>query len=385
MPKPNQNRSQLIQKRKREQEAKNQEHNKERQIIKNRKILGETLKEELETKNQERKLELAKRKELEAILPSFEIKRHDDFADERIIEAIPAAWKRIIDSRELTSDKLEDLKRARRLGFGSCNYGPFPWATWLGSFLLRELAKDFELATLRRIDVAVNPTSRNQSHVLLDIRSLESVKPFVACSPKKPTIKLPAGEFVVAYNLRKGDHFISQFEERAVNDPNDYDDKGKIFSNLYRRTYFDPIQLPDKQWAARLWDFCNVLQPIGALWNELLGDSVSVTTTDEGMQFFVGKEGLAYYLMGYCPINETQLSSGYAIFNTFLHPGMDNTPKAAVLMRGLNTYEKSEFQKRAEQQTMRNLNHGKDFSTIRAYHQLVPQVRLLNNDVFCDY
>lgn len=384
MTKQTQNRNLLSQKRKKEQDAKNQERDGEREKIEKRKNLEAILKENLDAKNRERKLERAKRKELEAILPTYEIKLHD-VADPRIVDAVHAAWKRIIDAPELTGKKFDDLKKAKTLGFGKSEYGSFLWGVWLGNFLLRELAKDFEPATLRRIDVDVVPTSRNQSHVLLDIRSLERVKGFVACSPKKPTIKLPGGEFVVAYNLGKDDHFISRFEERAVVDPNDYDDKGKIFSNLYRRTYFDPIQLPDKQWAARLWDFCNVLQPIGELWKELLGDSVRVTTTFQRTQFFDGKEGRAYYLMGYCPINEDRLSSGYAIFNTFLHPGMDNTPEAAVLMRGLNTNEKCEFQKRVEQQTMRNLNQGKDFTTIRAYHQQVPQVRLLNNDVFCSY
>lgn len=381
MPKRKQNRNQLIQKRKQEQEAKDQEFAREREITKNRKILGAIFKEELETKNRERKLELAKRKEREAILPSFEIKRHDDFADPRIIAAIPSAWKRIVDSPELTDDKLEDLQRARKLGFFRSKNGPFQWGLWFGSFLHSELAKNFEPATLRRVDLAVTPYD-DSWRVQLDVQSLEPIRGFVACSPKRPRILLPEGEFVVAYNLKDDDHFIRRFEERTVIDPNGYEEKGQIFCNLYNRKYFELIKLPDNQYAARLWDWCNPPLRIGSLWKELLGNKVQLTTTIAGTQFFDGKEGRGHYLVGYCPIDVGKLASGYAILNTLLLPGMDNTPEAQILTRGLNTRELLAFQQRAQQQTMRNLNLGEDFSTIRLYHQHVPQVCLLSQRVF---
>ncbi|MDV6034666.1 MAG: hypothetical protein F9B45_32160 [Phycisphaera sp. RhM] len=61
---------------------------------------------------------------------------------------------------------------------------------------------------------------------------------------------------------------------------------------------------------------------------------------------------------------------------------MDNTPECQFAERGLDTCQRAAMKRRAAQQTMRQLSIGKDFSLIRQYHQFVPQVRFISQDVF---
>ncbi len=229
---------------------------------------------------------------------------------------------------------------------------------------------------LRRIDVQVMAPPDTRSHVKIEIRVLESVKGFVACSPSKPKVMLSNGEFIVAFNLKDDDHFIRRLEERTVVFPDHYFSKGQVFACLYRWKRFDTITLPSGQSAIRLWNWCDPKIPIGSLWKELLGAKTKIVDM-MGIEFFESDLGTAYYLVGYCPIDESKLSSGYAILNTLLLPGMENTPEAQAMQNGLNTIARVEFQRRAEQQTMANLNVRKDFSVVREYHRHVPQVRFL--------
>ena len=317
----------------------------------------------------------------EAILPTFQIIELDP-APVRVVEAIQEAWKRISKAPELQGEKLEDLATAKNQGFFRSKYGPFSWATWLGTFLYRELVRDVAPAILRRVDVEVIATSDPCSHVKINIRVLEYVKGFIACSPSKPKVKLPHGEFVVAFNLRDDEHFIRRLEERTAFSEH-YLSKGQVFACLYRWRLFDPIILPSGQPALRLWNWCDPKVPVGSLWKELLGSEIRISDT-LGLQFFESELGTAYYLVGYCPIDESKLSSGYAVLHTLLLPGMDNTPEAKAMQKGLDTKERIDFGKRAEQQTMENLNLQKDFSVVREYHSHVSQVRFFSEPVF-DY
>jgi len=92
--------------------------------------------------------------------------------------------------------------------------------------------------------------------------------------------------------------------------------------------------------------------------------------------------GIAHYLVGYCPIREKELDSGYAILNTLLLPGMDHTPEASLLRTGMPTVDRCKFDKRAGEQTIRNLSIKRDFSAIREYHAVIPQVRYIPDAVF---
>jgi hypothetical protein len=56
-------------------------------------------------------------------------------------------------------------------------------------------------------------------------------------------------------------------------------------------------------------------------------------------------------------------------------PGTDNTPEAKAMQKGLDTKERINFEKQAEQQTMKNLNLQKDVSVVREYHRHDPQIR----------
>lgn len=318
----------------------------------------------------------------EAILPTYSIIELDT-APERVVEAIQDAWKRIAQAPELRGSKLEDLATAKKQGFYRSKYGPFNWVMWLGTFLFRELVRDISPVILRRIDVQVAESPSARSHVTIEIRVLESVKGFVACSPSKPKVTLPNGEFVVAFNLRDDDHFIRRLEERTVDEPDHYLSKGQVFACLYRWKLFDPVNLPSGQPALRLWNWCDPKVPVGSLWKELLGSEIRISET-WGIQFFESELGRAYYLVGYCPIDESKLSSGYAVLNTLLLPGMDNTPEARAMQKGLDTKDRINFGKQAEQQTMKNLNFQKDFSVVREYHKHVPQVRFFAAPVF-DY
>gem|GEM_PF-6994107 len=316
----------------------------------------------------------------EAILPTYQIIECDP-APERVVQSIQDAWKRIALAPELRGEKLEDLATAKKQGFYCSYYGPFNWANWLGTFLFRELVRDITPVVLRRVDVEVIATADLCSHVEIRIRVLEFVKGFIACSPSKPKVTLPNGEFVVAFNLRDDDHFIRRLEERTVVEPEHYLSKGQVFACLYRWKLFDPVILPSGQPAIRLWNWCDPKVPVGSFWKELLGSEIRISDT-LGIQFFESALGRAYYLVGYCPIDEDKLSSGYAVLNTLLLPGMDNTPEASVLQLGLRTKERIDFEKRAEQQTMKNLNMQKDFSVVREYHRHVPQVRFFSDPVF---
>ena len=318
----------------------------------------------------------------EAILPTFSIVEVDP-APERIVGAIQDAWKRIARVPELRGEKLEDLATVKKHGFYGSKYGPFNWVTWLGTFLFRELVRDISPAILRRVDVQVVAAPDPRSHVKIEIRVLESVKGFIACSPFKPKVTLPNGEYVAAFNLRDDDHFIRRLEERTVVYPEHYLSKGQVFACLYRWKLFDPIILPSRQTALRLWNWCDPKIPVGSLWKEFLGSEIRISDT-LGIQFFESDLGTAYYLVGYCPIDESKLSSGYAVLNTLLLPGMDNTPEARAMQKGLDTKERINFEKQAEQQTMKNLNLKKDFSVVREYHKHVPQVRFFSDPVF-DY
>jgi hypothetical protein len=318
----------------------------------------------------------------EAILPTYSIVEIDP-APERVVVAIQDAWKRIAQAPELRGEKLEDLATAKKHGFYQSKYGPFNWVTWLGTFLFRDLVREIAPAVLRRIDVQVAETASPHSHVKIEIRVLESVKGFIACSPSRPKVTLANEEFVVAFNLRDDDHFIRRLEERTVVEPDHYLSKGQVFACLYRWKLFDPITLPSGQPALRLWNWCDPRVPVGSLWNELLGPHIR-TSEILGIQFVESDLGTAYYLVGYCPIDESKLSSGYAVLNTLLLPGMDNTPEARAMQKGLDTKERINFEKQAEQQTMKNLNLQKDFSVVREYHRHVPQVRFFSDPVF-DY
>ncbi len=318
----------------------------------------------------------------EAFLPTYSIVELDP-APDRVVGAIKDAWIRIAQAPELRGEKLEDLKTAKKQGLYRSKYGPFNWVTWLGTFLFRELVRDISPVVLRRVDVEVIATDDLRSHVEIRIRALESVKGFIACSPSKPKVTLPNGEFVVAFNLRDDDHFIRRLEERTVVYPEHYLSKGQVFACLYRWKLFDPIILPSGQPALRLWNWCDPKVPVGSLWKEFLGSEIKISDT-LGIQFFQSELGLAYYLVGYCPIDESKLSSGYAVLDTLLLPGMDNTPEARAMQKGLDTKERINFEKQAEQQTMKNLNLQKDFSIVREYHKHVPQVRFFSDTVF-DY
>ncbi len=45
------------------------------------------------------------------------------------------------------------------------------------------------------------------------------------------------------------------------------------------------------------------------------------------------------------------------------------------MQKGLDTKERINFEKQAEQQTMKNLNLQKDVSVVREYHRHDPQIR----------
>lgn len=319
---------------------------------------------------------------IEAILPTFSIGEINP-APEQVLGAIRDAWKRISQAPELCGDKLEDLTTARKYGFYRSKYGPLNWGAWLGTCLFRELVVEVPPVVLRRIDVQVIATPDPRSHVTIEIRVLESVKGFIVCSPFKPKVTLPHGDFVVAFSLRDDDHFIRRLEERTVVHPEHYLSKGQVFACLYRWKLFDPVVLPSGQAALRLWNWCDPKTPVGSLWREFLGPEIRVGDM-LGVQYFESDSGTAYYLVGYCPINEKKFSTGYAVLNTLLLPGMENTPEARAMMKGLDTRERIKFAKQAEQQTMQNLNLQKDFSVVREYQKHVPQVRYFSEPVF-DY
>lgn len=319
----------------------------------------------------------------DAIWPAFKVNVLDP-AGEEIVQSVTAAWLRAAQSKELQGEKFEDLKVAKVHGFTRCKFGPLNWSVFLGELLYRELLQELEPVIQRRHDVEVFAASDGRSHVELNIRSLERVKPFIVCSPLRPRIRIGTEEYVVAFNFREDDHFARRLEERTVVAPDSYICKGQVFACLYKWIFFEPIHLPKGQLGTRLWNWCDPRTPLGVLWKELLGDEAYITDY-HGLQFYESEGGRAYYLVGYCPIDERNLSSGYAILNTLLLPGMDNTPEAAALQCGMTTKERYDFSKRAEKQSMRELSLAQDFSAIRDFHKLVPQVRIIAEPVFDGY
>ena len=314
--------------------------------------------------------------------PKYTIKNIDE-APPRLIEAVHEAMQAIPLAPELTDEKLNDLKVAKDRGFSQTDFGLFTWASWLGELIYRELQSRLQPALLRRCDVQCVPTGDRAAPILLEVRHLESVKGFVACSPLRPTIDLPSGSYTVAFNLRDDDHFIRRLEERTVAVPAAYACKGQVFLSLYRWQFFDPIVLPNGQYAARLWNWCDPQIALAEVWRDLLGEQARVTgSMVRGAQFFDSDSGRAYYLVGYCPIDESEFRNGYAILKTLLTPGMDNTPECQIVERGMDTRQRAEMKRRAAQQTMRELTISEDFSLIRQYHRSVPQVRFISQVVF---
>lgn len=317
---------------------------------------------------------------VESIWPTFEVICIDQVSD-RVIEAVNSAWKRAALSKELQGEMLVDLQKANKFGFLQSRYRPIGWSMIFGRLIYSELQKILEPVILRRIDVEVHAPVQNFNPVLLKVRELDFVEPFVACSPKQPKIRIGDEEFVVAFNLRDDDHFVRRLEERTVVDSSAYICKGQVFACLYNWQHFEVFELPNGQLATRLWNWCDPRTPLGPLWKELLGDEVELT--DYGpLQFFDSKLGRAYYLVGYCPISEKYFSRGFAVLNTLLIPGMGNTPEASVIQRGMSTTERYAFDKQAARQSMRELSIQKEFSFVRQCHRHVPQVKIISEDVF---
>ncbi|MDV6034665.1 MAG: hypothetical protein F9B45_32155 [Phycisphaera sp. RhM] len=195
----------------------------------------------------------------------------------RLIEAIHDAMQEIPLAPEFTEEKLKDLNVAKHRGFYQTDYGPQNWERWLGELIYRELHARVKPALLRRCDVLCVATSERAAPIQLEVRHLESVKGFVACSPMRPTIDLPSGSYTVAFNLRDDDHFIRRLEERTVVNPAVDACKGHVFLSLYRWQYFDPVQLPDGQYAARFWNWCDPQTPLAEVWHDLLGEQARIT------------------------------------------------------------------------------------------------------------
>lgn len=317
------------------------------------------------------------------MFPTHEIVEIDE-APIEVRDAVNEAIARVPLANELSGAKLEDLHLARTVGFFGSEYGPLNWSRWLGELLHRELRQMLPISSFRRCDVDVVATASPTSHIRIEIRCLKRLKDFCVCAPSGPTIELPAGPFRVAYSLRNNDHFITRIEERTAVAPESYYGKAMVFACLYRWQYFDPTLLPNGQQAARLWNWCDPTIPCGALWKALLPPSFPIVTDIAGCKYFESDEGRAHYLVGYCPLREESSGKGYVTLNTLLLPGMDNTPEAAFLKRGLSTEDRCKFEKTAARQTARELNNTMDFSVIHRYHEVVPQVKLIKESVF-DY
>lgn len=336
-------------------------------------------------KERQRKVSLQKRRDEAALVrrwPTFEIRFLDE-KNKKVGEAISAAWHLAAENQHLLGDKADDLATASRNGFYKTEFGPYNWGGWLSELLYHQLKTLLPDHTLRRHDVQVQATQLSRGHVRIETKSLKSVAPFVACSPKCPQIQIDGKSYVAAFNLRDDDHFIRRLEERTVVDPGHDRGKGQVFGCLYHWQYFDPVQLANGQWAARLWNWCDPKIPLAEIWSQLIPLPFEISDR-LGVKFYETDEGRVYYLVGYCPINTRLFDKGYAILNTLLLPGMDNTPEYSQLARGKSSVERAELARLAGRNTMRYLTESKNFEFIKELHSVAPQVKAIKDIVF-DY
>jgi hypothetical protein len=305
-----------------------------------------------------------------------------DPIEDSIQEKIQLAYNKIRDVSDLPLEFEQALKKARYDGLFRTTIAPINLAIDIKNLLYKQLLELLPQTTLRHLGVQVAPLERVPSAIEIQVRSLEYVSPFKYRSPLRPTIKVDDKDLSVVYHLRDDDHFTRRLEERTVRDPSNPLCKDQVFGFLYYCCHFDLVSLPNGQLAARLWNWCDPDIPLSGFWNEVLGDSCDVIGL-EGMSFFCSNEGLAYYLVGYCPIDEQSMEKGIAVLNTLLLPGMDNTPEFRATQRGMSTTERVAFQQRVlEMMTMKNLTDTKDFSLLREFHRHVPQVRMIKEKVF---
>ncbi len=318
-------------------------------------------------------------------LPNYTIENNDG-ASQRVIDAIQDAMGMLTKAPEFSAKHICDLETAKALGFYKTERGPYWWSMNLGYILHRILAEMLDVATRRRINVDLHCGLDRPGTIRVEIQQLRQVKRNIFCSPKLPTIKLPSGENIVAYYFFDDDHFVRRLEERTVAAPDHYLSKGQVFACLYRWQYFDPVRLPNGQYAARLWNWCDPKLDIGELWMELAGPDKEVATIwQNGVQFVVRNGVRAHYLVGYCPIDERDISNGYVVLKTLLLPGMDNTPEFAKMQtHAKDTVARCNLQKEAAKLTMKHLYEHRNYDLIREFHRFSPQVKFIDEEVF-DY
>jgi hypothetical protein len=304
-----------------------------------------------------------------------------DPIEDSIQEKIQLAYNKIRDVSDLPLEFEQALKKARYDGLFRTTIAPINLAIDIKNLLYKQLLELLPQTTLRHLGVQVAPLERVPSAIEIQVRSLEYVSPFKYRSPLRPTIKVDDKDLSVVYHLRDDDHFTRRLEERTVRDPSNPLCKDQVFGFLYYYCHFDLVSLPNGQLAARLWNWCDPDIPLSVFWGEILKDSCVVTGMDR-MRFYCSDEGIAHYLVGYCPIDERSIEKGMAVLNTLLLPGMDNTPEFHAMVKGREGEETVAFQRNVLSMTMKNLTDTKDFSLLREFHRHVPQVRMIKEKVF---
>ena len=305
-----------------------------------------------------------------------------DPVDRSITAKVRDAWNQLKSHDGLSTELEQDLKRARYHGLFRTDCGALPWSIKLQELLFLELSRKLAPCELRLLGTKVVPECTVPSKVRIEIRSLERLDSFCYRSPLRPKVTIQGQSLELAYNLKDDDHFTRRLEERTVYDPSRIFGKDQVFGFLYYYDYFDLITLPSSQPAIRLWNWCDPKIRLSKFWSEVLTDTVDVASDLTGRSFYTSQEGTAYYLVGYCPINEARIEKLQAVLSTLLLPGMGNTPEAYELTKGISTAERARFDKQVEYMTITNLTDTMDFSLLREFHMKIPQVKMIKEQVF---
>jgi len=294
------------------------------------------------------------------------------------------AWDQLKSYGGLSTELEQDLKLARFQGLFGTKCGALPWTIKLQELLFLGLSRNLAPCELRLLGTKVVPEKTVPSKVRIEIRSLERLDSFCYRSPLRPKVIIQGQSLELAYNLKDDDHFTRRLEERTVYDPSGVYGKDQVFGFLYYYDYFDLITLPSSQPAIRLWNWCDPKIPLSEFWSEVLPDSAVDGPDLAGRCFYrsLDSDGTAFYLVGYCPVNEARIEKGQAVLNTLLLPGMGNTPEAYEFTKGMSTAERARFDKQVESLTIRNLTDTKDFSLLRDLNRHVPQVQMIRERVF---
>ena len=180
-------------------------------------------------------------------------------------------------------------------------------------------------------------------------------------SPLEPTVHFAGIDWIVAYSR----HAIERLCLRNIpKETIDYEALVTQSLILSRNIRYEPIELVGGQPAARIYQECDGINSLPKIiYRDLI-------LGDENYQ---PEQGLAHYILGYCPLG---FSAGKAVATTFLYPGYKGTPEDTLMRTAdIPKQKRSELLDAARHNSASRVFSECDIELIRWYHENgVPQV-----------